>query len=53
MIINDITRADAGFQSDTNKVTLVSRHGAQQSLPVMSKIELAHIILENIIELKG
>lgn len=53
MIINDITRADAGFQSDTNKVTLVSRHGEQQSLPVIPKIELAHIILENIIELKG
>lgn len=52
MIINDITRSDAGFQSDTNQVTLVSKKGEQQQLPVMPKSQLAHIILDNIIALK-
>ncbi|QUI21820.1 bifunctional phosphopantothenoylcysteine decarboxylase/phosphopantothenate--cysteine ligase CoaBC [Vallitalea pronyensis] len=49
MIINDITRSDAGFQSDTNQVILVSKKGEQQQLPVMPKSQLAHIILDNII----
>lgn len=52
MIINDITRADGGFRSDTNKVTLVRKNGKQKSYPVMPKKDLAHIILENIIGIR-
>lgn len=53
MVINDITRTDAGFQSDTNKVTLVDRNGEQKNYPVMTKKELAHTILEKIIQFKA
>lgn len=38
---NDITRTGSGFGSDTNKVTIISRDGNIQELPLMSKREVA------------
>lgn len=53
IVVNDITRADAGFGSDTNAVTLIHKDGNQIPLPVMKKKELAERILDNIIAKKG
>jgi phosphopantothenoylcysteine decarboxylase/phosphopantothenate--cysteine ligase len=49
---NDITRPDSGFGSDTNKVVLLDRHGAQRDLPPLPKREVAHEILNEAIRLR-
>lgn len=40
IVANDVSRADSGFGSDTNHVTLLSADGARE-LPTMSKAEVA------------
>ncbi len=47
IVANDITKAGAGFNTDTNIATLICREGAE-SLPLMSKKELADIIVDRI-----
>ncbi len=48
VVANDATEVGAGFQVDTNRVTLVSRDAEPESLPLMSKTELAEILLDRI-----
>lgn len=44
IVMNSLQDAGAGFQCDTNKVTLISRDG-QEDLPLMPKTEVAgHIV---------
>jgi len=45
IVVNDIRAHDAGFGVDTNRVTLLSADGFQETLPLMSKIEVAEAIL--------
>lgn len=42
--VNDIGGMDSGFASETNKVTLLDRNGAQENVPLLSKEETAHRI---------
>ncbi|GMQ65239.1 bifunctional phosphopantothenoylcysteine decarboxylase/phosphopantothenate--cysteine ligase CoaBC [Vallitalea maricola] len=49
IIVNDVTRADAGFGTDTNCVTLIDKKGNKKAYPVMPKKQLAHSILDYII----
>ncbi|MFH7319328.1 bifunctional phosphopantothenoylcysteine decarboxylase/phosphopantothenate--cysteine ligase CoaBC [Desulfurivibrio sp. D14AmB] len=49
--INDISADDAGFAVDNNRVTLVDRNGAVEELPLLSKEEVAHRILNAILRL--
>jgi phosphopantothenoylcysteine decarboxylase/phosphopantothenate--cysteine ligase len=53
IIANDITREGAGFDKETNIVTILSRasEGAIE-LPMMSKLEAAHRILDEIKRLR-
>ena len=44
---NDITLPDAGFGTDTNKVTLIDGEGPTD-LPLMSKYEVAGHILDRV-----
>jgi len=53
IIANDITDASSGFGVDTNKVTLISRDGKVESLPLLTKIEVADKILDRVVELLG
>jgi len=39
---------DSGFESDTNSVTLFFKDGSREVLPLMEKIEVAHILLDRI-----
>ncbi len=48
IIANDITKEGAGFNCDTNIVTILKSNGDKKSLPLMSKRELSDIILDNI-----
>jgi phosphopantothenoylcysteine decarboxylase/phosphopantothenate--cysteine ligase len=43
---NDVTQPGAGFGTDTNQVTLLDRFGRSEALPLMSKHEVAHRILD-------
>ena len=51
IIANDITAADSGFGVDTNKVTLIDRDGKIDSLPLLTKREVADKILDKVVEL--
>ncbi|MGD2270883.1 MAG: bifunctional phosphopantothenoylcysteine decarboxylase/phosphopantothenate--cysteine ligase CoaBC [Desulfobacterales bacterium] len=43
----------SGFGSDTNEVTLFFKDGRKEALPQMGKDEVAHILLDRIVELIG
>jgi phosphopantothenoylcysteine decarboxylase / phosphopantothenate---cysteine ligase len=45
IVANDITAADAGFGTDTNRVTLIDAAGRTEALPLMSKDEVAQTII--------
>jgi len=48
IVANDITAVDAGFTVDDNRVTILDAAGTAQSLPLMSKIEVAEAVLERV-----
>jgi phosphopantothenoylcysteine decarboxylase/phosphopantothenate--cysteine ligase len=52
IVANDVTREGAGFNTDTNIATLISKTGSRD-LPLMSKRELADIILNSVIEIRN
>ena len=51
IVANDITATDSGFGADTNRVVLIDRSGKAESLPLLTKSEVAHKILDRIVEL--
>jgi phosphopantothenoylcysteine decarboxylase / phosphopantothenate---cysteine ligase len=51
IVVNDATEEGAGFGVDTNRVTLLSRAGADERLPLMPKRELADVILDRVVRL--
>jgi len=46
IVANDVSRKDAGFEVDTNICTLIFRDGKKKQLPKMTKIEIAHKLLD-------
>jgi len=48
IVANDILASDAGFAVETNRVTLIDSAGAVQELPLMTKAEVAEIVLERV-----
>ena len=53
IVANDVSRSDAGFDSDANAVTiLLNGESVPIELPLMSKIEVAHRILDEIVKLR-
>ena len=46
IVANDVTAPDAGFATDTNRVTLLSPDGRTTELPLMSKVEVAEAIFD-------
>jgi len=51
MVVNDIMGRDTGFASDTNQITIIDRDGGQTPLPLLSKDETAHRLLDRIQQL--
>jgi phosphopantothenoylcysteine decarboxylase/phosphopantothenate--cysteine ligase len=51
IVANDISSPDAGFEVDTNRITLIDAEGGVQELPLMSKIEASEVILQRVIQL--
>lgn len=48
IVANDITESDSGFGADTNKAAILTADGEVHQLPMMSKLELAHRVLEQV-----
>ncbi|MGB9402787.1 MAG: bifunctional phosphopantothenoylcysteine decarboxylase/phosphopantothenate--cysteine ligase CoaBC [Candidatus Acidiferrales bacterium] len=52
IVANDVTQEGAGFDADTNIVTLFLRDGREIPLPKMTKAEVADRILDQALELR-
>jgi phosphopantothenoylcysteine decarboxylase/phosphopantothenate--cysteine ligase len=50
VVLNDATEPGAGFGVDTNRVTIIDRSGKEEALELMSKSDVAEIILDRIEE---
>ena len=48
LVANDATEGGAGFEVETNRVTLLARSQPNEELPLLSKNEVAEIILDRI-----
>ena len=48
IVLNSLRDAGAGFGVDTNKVTIISRNGNRKESPLLSKKEVAQLIVETI-----
>jgi len=53
IVANDITDADSGFGTDTNKVTIIDRSGEVETLPLLTKREVADKILDRVVGILG
>ena len=53
LIANDVSRADSGFGTDTNKVLIFRADAPMEDLPVMSKADVAAAIWDRIVSLSG
>ena len=51
IVANDVSAKDAGFAVDNNRVQIYFRNGEYEKYPLMSKQELAGIILNKIVEM--
>jgi phosphopantothenoylcysteine decarboxylase/phosphopantothenate--cysteine ligase len=48
IVANDVSAADAGFGSETNRVVLIGREGEAEELPLMSKAAVAEAIVDRL-----
>jgi len=53
IVANDVSREDSGFDSENNAVVILLRDDPQPvELPLMSKLETAHRVLDEIVKLR-
>jgi phosphopantothenoylcysteine decarboxylase/phosphopantothenate--cysteine ligase len=50
IVLNDAKEPGAGFGVDTNRVTVIGRNGKQDDLQLMSKTDLADVLLDRVEE---
>ena len=50
VILNNANEPGAGFAVDTNRVTIIGRNGREEALALMSKADLAEILLDRVEE---
>lgn len=48
IVVNDVSKENAGFRSETNIVTILDKSGNQQDFPMMKKDEIARIIIDKL-----
>jgi phosphopantothenoylcysteine decarboxylase/phosphopantothenate--cysteine ligase len=53
IVANDVTREGAGFEVDTNIVTLIFPDGREIPLDKMSKLDVAKRVLDQVVEMKS
>jgi phosphopantothenoylcysteine decarboxylase/phosphopantothenate--cysteine ligase len=49
LVANDVTEPGSGFGTDTNKVTIYSMDGSPEELPLMTKREVAELLLDRVV----
>lgn len=49
IVLNDALEPDAGVGVETNRVTIISRDGSAEEIPLMLKREIADIILDRVL----
>jgi phosphopantothenoylcysteine decarboxylase/phosphopantothenate--cysteine ligase len=49
LVANDVTEPGSGFGTDTNRVTIYYPEGAPEQLPMLSKREVAELLLDRIL----
>jgi len=52
VVANDVTQEGAGFETDTNIVTILFADGRRKPLERMSKLDVAHRLLDEVVELR-
>ena len=52
IVANDVTQEGAGFDTDTNIVTIFLRDGRELPLPKLTKFEVANRILDRVLEIQ-
>ncbi|MEO6210086.1 MAG: bifunctional phosphopantothenoylcysteine decarboxylase/phosphopantothenate--cysteine ligase CoaBC [Gemmatimonadaceae bacterium] len=50
IVLNDALEPDAGVGVETNRVTIISRNGNAEEIPLMLKREIADIILDRVLD---
>jgi phosphopantothenoylcysteine decarboxylase/phosphopantothenate--cysteine ligase len=53
LVANDVSATDAGFEVETNRVTLYDAAGGKEALPLMHKREVAQQIIDRVAEAIG
>jgi phosphopantothenoylcysteine decarboxylase/phosphopantothenate--cysteine ligase len=51
IVANDVTAPGSGFGTDTNQVVILDPSGGAERLPLLSKYEVAHRVLDRIVPL--
>ena len=51
LVANDVSRADSGFGTETNKVYILHADGAMEDLPLMSKADVAVAVWDRVVRL--
>jgi len=50
IVANDISSPGIGFQSESNQVTLINKDENTKKLPLLPKVEIAHLLLDDFIK---
>jgi len=53
VVVNDVSRKDAGFEVETNAIQIIHRNGKVADFPLMTKEKVAEVILEEVLKLKA
>ena len=53
LVANDVSQHGIGFEADDNEVILLDRWGGALDLPRMTKIQVAHAILDRVLALRA
>ena len=53
IVANDVSRSDAGFAADTNQVKIIYADGRVEDSPLLSKDEVAGLILDRAVEIRN
>jgi phosphopantothenoylcysteine decarboxylase / phosphopantothenate---cysteine ligase len=53
MVANDVSAPDSGFEVDTNRALLLGADGSSEATPLLTKEQLAGVVLERVVALLG
>jgi phosphopantothenoylcysteine decarboxylase/phosphopantothenate--cysteine ligase len=53
IVANDVSAPDSGFEVDTNRAFLLGADGSSESTPLLTKEQLAGVVLERVVALLG